>query len=99
MTYDSDKLTGRYNEWYDNGKVRKIIDYDGGKKNGKYKEFRINGTKISFGQMISDLMDGQWEYFYQDGKREMKVDFSKGQIQSFVAYHDNGKKKKELKND
>jgi protein TonB len=59
---------------------------------GKFR-YIYNGVVVMEGNYSQGLMDGEWKYFYPDGKLKNQVVYSKGIWQrSLGAFYNNGKK-------
>ncbi|MEE1943924.1 hypothetical protein VRU48_02315 [Pedobacter sp. KR3-3] len=66
--YVAGKRSGRWVEFFPDGKILSITVYLAGLKHGEYKLFNQRGKLLVAGQHDLDLRDGEWKYL--EGKKE-----------------------------
>lgn len=66
--YVAGKKSGRWIEFFPDGKILSITVYLAGIKHGEYKLFNERGKLLVSGQHVLDLRDGEWKY--SEGKKE-----------------------------
>ena len=58
---------GLYEQFYENGQLRRRCTYKDGKLNGLYKSFHENGKLEERFTFKNDELDGLYELFYENG--------------------------------
>ena len=88
--YNDKKLDGKLNEWYENGQIRKDIDFKYGKKSGKLLTYWNNGNPKRIDVYENDkLIEGKC--INSDGIEAIHYDYEKmaefpGGINEFMQY-------------
>ncbi len=67
--------TGTLFEFWENGNIRKRIQYKNGEKNGLFESFDSFGKPLERGNYINNIKSGRWTYF-ENGKRR-RINYSK----------------------
>ena len=69
IVFDMDKETGN-----------KILEYSmsNGEKNGRYKEWNQEGVLIKDGFYKTELMNGKWKFYYNNGNKLVEGSYLKG---------------------
>lgn len=85
------KLQGKYNEFYESGKLLLTVNYENGKQNGIVKKYYPDGKVQIKGTMKNDLPDGKFTFFYENGKREAIKNFKNGIYDGYyMEFYQNG---------
>lgn len=71
-SYVNGKKTGRWVQFFPDGKILSITNYIQDVKHGEFKAFNKRGKVITSGSYKVDLKDGDWNY--ENGKKETYVD-------------------------
>ena len=88
---------GKCKYWNKEGKIIKDYNYRNGKLHGKFTDYYITGIKRSQGQMKFDMMNGNWIFWFHNGKKEVECETELGNpFGSANIYHDNGKLKQNV---
>lgn len=58
---------GIWKEWYPNGELKEMVEYDKGWKDGDFKEYAPDGRLLRRGKYKDGLLDGKVEYIQADG--------------------------------
>ena len=65
-------LNGEWIEFFDNGKIASIINYNNNKLSGSYKTFYSNGNIREEGHVFQDKWDGLYINNYENGNTREK---------------------------
>lgn len=95
--YLQGELHGTFTNYFVDGTVETVRNYDHGFLNGAYKDFYYGGQLYSEGQYEMEKKAGLWKTYYKNGKimrEEMFIDGDRNG--KSVYYFDNGKIEKEV---
>jgi|TARA_R110000824_G_scaffold377924_1_gene569313 antitoxin component YwqK of YwqJK toxin-antitoxin module len=78
-------------------KKNKVQTWKDGKLHGEYIDYHLNNNERARGNMLYGMMEGNWTFWYHNGKKELECEFDFGNpVGSAKIYHDNGVLKKEV---
>ena len=77
-SYKNDKLDGMKKEFFENGKVKRIVNYKNGLTDGYHKQFNIDGQLIVDIEFKEGKNHGAWTYYFDDGKVANIQNWNKG---------------------
>jgi len=99
--YDMDEFIGEWKWWFPAGEKKKIeINIDNSVTEKKCVEYYINGAIRSSGNLKYGEMEGKWEFYFHNGKKELDCEFDFGSpIGIAKIWHDSGKLIGEVKCD
>ena len=85
---------GKYSEYFPNGTLFKTLHYKDGHLNGKAIEYYGSSKKKIQGHYKNDIRVGKWTMWRDDGTKTMESVFNdKGEMETMMHFHSNGKKK------
>lgn len=106
--YVNDKKEGPSYYFYENGKVKEVINFKNGKRNGSGKEFDKDGIVITLYEFFNDYMierqyvnrynnnglrQGTWMEFYDDGRVKSEKVFINDTLNGYASeYNERGDK-------
>ena len=73
------KLSGPYEEYYDDGQLKEKGTQKDGKRDGLFERFYANGQLDQRGIFKDGELDGPFEQYSKDGKLEEKGSFKAGE--------------------
>jgi antitoxin component YwqK of YwqJK toxin-antitoxin module len=76
--YKNDKLDGLKKDFFENGKVKRIVFYKEGLPNGTHKQFNEEGNVIVDINFKDGKNHGVWTYYFDDGKVANIQNWNKG---------------------
>lgn len=84
----TDHFDGKFEDYTIDG--RRILTgfYDKGRKSGLFRAFHPNGQVKWEGQYTNDLPDGEWHYYYPDGRPMLKLRYENDSTMQIVGYWD-----------
>ncbi|MBM3185940.1 MAG: toxin-antitoxin system YwqK family antitoxin [Bacteroidetes bacterium] len=77
-TYKNDKLDGSKKDFFENGKVKRIVFYKEGLQDGNHKQFNEEGKVIVDINYKEGKNHGTWTYYFDDGKIANIQNWNKG---------------------
>lgn len=79
-------------EYYDNGNLKAIQNYENGKLNGIQKNYHENGNLAIVGFMIDNNLDGEAKGYYENGNLEKVINWKNEKMNGeYTSYFKNGK--------
>ena len=71
-----DARTGKWTQYYVNGKLRSIKHYENNEQHGTVELYYQTGTIMARGDYVNNFEEGPWQVFTPDGKlaRECRMD-------------------------
>ena len=82
LEYNNDMKSGKWNQFYENGAPRLKGNYYLNLRTGPYMVLYPKGKTQVLGQFKRDRMDGKWEYYDEDGKVELEIEYVNGIAQN-----------------
>jgi antitoxin component YwqK of YwqJK toxin-antitoxin module len=76
--YINGSREGLFNEWYENGQLKKQYIFINNKKEGLYLKWHKNGVVRSISTYINDLKNGLYIKFYKNGQLLMRSNYIEG---------------------
>jgi antitoxin component YwqK of YwqJK toxin-antitoxin module len=77
-TYKNDKLDGVKKDFFDNGKMKRLVYYKEGFSDGSHKQFNEEGKLIVDINFKEGKNHGTWNYYFDDGKVANTQNWNKG---------------------
>jgi antitoxin component YwqK of YwqJK toxin-antitoxin module len=77
-TYKNDKLDGMKKEFFENGKVKRIVYYKNGLPDGSHKQFSFDGKLMVDIGFKEGKNHGSWTYYFDDSKVANIQNWNKG---------------------
>jgi antitoxin component YwqK of YwqJK toxin-antitoxin module len=89
--------TGTWRTFYENSdKVLQEVQYEKGILNGIHKQYYESGGIFAEGMMVNNCFDGEWNWYFEDGKNESKVIFKLNKKEGIqTMWNSDGEKLKE----
>ena len=85
------KLSGIYEEFFNNGDIKLSVEMNSGIKNGEYKSFYENGKLKEFMVYENDLLDGKRISYWVNGLKKEENNFVSGAMRGEnIFYYSNG---------
>lgn len=76
----NDLDASKYEERFENGKLRLTVDLKNGLKHGNFREFYENGKLRLRGKFKQDMMDGTWKLYDENGNLLETREYSDGKF-------------------
>ncbi|MCC7333047.1 MAG: hypothetical protein IT232_10625 [Flavobacteriales bacterium] len=73
-------------EYFDNGKIMKIANYNGENLDGRYVEYYMNGNIISEGNFKMNKYEGEWKNYYPNGNILSIIIYNEGNLVEINAW-------------
>jgi antitoxin component YwqK of YwqJK toxin-antitoxin module len=89
--------SGKYIDYYNNGKIQNEGVLLHGKLNGKLIVYFKNGNKKSVTDYKDGTIHGTWTFFYKNGMLMEKREYVEGRMKSSTMYFINGQPRQEVK--
>lgn len=84
-------VTGKYCEYYDNGKLRIVGDYKDGLRIGERLYYYKTGSLLQKLNYKNGLKDGEYKIFYENGQLQEIGSFKEGLSDGYIiGYYENG---------
>ena len=77
-TYKDDKLNGIKKDFFENGKVKRVVNYKDGLPDGKHKQYDEDGKLAVDIGFKEGKNHGVWTYYFEDGKTANTQNWNKG---------------------
>lgn len=84
---------GTITKYYEDGSVESVTEYKYGTRNGKFEMFHPTGQLMASGEYVPKLdatidgvPNGEWSYYWQDGRVDDKRVYKQGEIVSSKNY-------------
>lgn len=87
------KITGLYQNWYENGQMQMKGEYVAGKKHGLWSRWYENGQLQATGIYKNGDLDGLWRMWFENGTKMNEVYFKNNKAEG-VLYELNDKQEK-----
>ena len=82
---------GRYNIFFQNGKIWQEGSYENGKLQGLWKDYYEDGALKQELLYDKDLLNGETRYYYPSGKLQQKINYRNDLLNGMVImYYENG---------
>lgn len=89
--YTNNEKDGFFIDYYKNGKVKSIIEYNKFENNNTFLSFYDNGNPMESGQKINYINIGLWKYWNKNGKIIKECNYSNGKLKgNYKEYFSNG---------
>jgi len=72
-TYKNGQKTGEWKEYYNNGKLKSLLNYEEGKITGEWKEYYNNGKLEFIKNLKSDKQNGMFTHYDKKGELICKI--------------------------
>ncbi|MFC1584821.1 toxin-antitoxin system YwqK family antitoxin [Fibrobacterota bacterium] len=79
---------GVYEEFYESGQAKSIVNYVDNKEHGVYRSYHENGKMESEIYFLEGLMDGSYKEWYDNGKKKRFAEYKDGQLHGSVKTWD-----------
>ena len=77
--YRGNKENGTYEEWDENGQLRRRENYKDGELDGLQEEWDENGKLLYRANYKNGEKDGVWEYYYENGQLRKRENYKNGE--------------------
>lgn len=84
ITFKDNMPDGLMEEYYQNGQIKKLVNFSKGRLTGEYFEFSESGEVLLSGKYIDDLKEGDWYSYYRNGSKKSEYYYSKNLLQGLV---------------
>jgi uncharacterized protein len=78
ISFKDDLPDGIMEEYFSNGKIKKLVNYADGKLNGDFFEFNAEGELLFSGNYFNDEKAGEWNLYYPTGKIKSEFFYEEG---------------------
>jgi antitoxin component YwqK of YwqJK toxin-antitoxin module len=78
LEYNNDMKNGRWSQFYENGSPRLKGNYQINLRTGEFLVLYPSGQTQTKGQFRRDKMEGKWDYYNEDGKLELEIEYQNG---------------------
>ena len=93
---DNEKLIGKYERYYPDGKLALAGSFDDGKKSGQFTEYHETGAPSRKMVYVNGMRHGPVEVFDENGKKIQKAYYQNDLlVDSVQSFYDNGVMKTE----
>lgn len=82
------KQDGKWEYWYENGKLEEVANYTKGKLNGQVVKYWDNGKKMHIGYFKNDIIDSTMTSWYDNGKVREEGTYKLGEKIGLWKYFD-----------
>lgn len=96
MIAGQSQYTGKYRDFYDNGKIKTEISLENGKLNGLCRGYYQNGQTSWMRNYKKNKMSQFWKQWNENGKKTLDIKVNNGYIKSATEFYPSGKKLFEL---
>jgi antitoxin component YwqK of YwqJK toxin-antitoxin module len=86
-SYVNNKKEGIWKQYFNNGKLKSIINYNANIPNGHVKFFYSNGNPLEEGNWIFGRWEGEYKYYYENGKLSYDWKFVNGKRDGIQLYY------------
>jgi antitoxin component YwqK of YwqJK toxin-antitoxin module len=91
ISFKNDLPDGILEEYFPNGKIKKLVNYSEGLLDGDFFEFNQHGEILLLGSYFEDQKVGEWNSFYSDGTKKSDFFYEKGLLSGITKnYYPDG---------
>lgn len=89
--YTNNEKDGFFINYYKNGKVKSIVEYNKFEIKNKFLSFYDNGNPMESGEQINNINIGLWKYWNKNGKIIKECNYFNGKLKgNYNEYFSNG---------
>lgn len=98
---DSGNYVGERKDYYENGKLKEVTNYENGKLNGQIKQYYENGNLKTIGPVKNGSLKGVWKDYFENGNLKRVYWWGPFYVQptTYKDYYETGKLKQIKKYD
>lgn len=90
ITFFQNTLKIKYIEYYKNGSIKKVYNFNEGIKEGTCKEFYKNGSASFCGEYKNGYLDGDVSTYFDNGEKSTFEIYLKGELLTKIRYNSDG---------